>query len=100
VPLGDHGDSAQAAITIDTRKRWVCWSFTDLHGIGSLAHPRIGKAPSGKRGPIVITLADRLDRGCSSQPARTLAAILKQPRAYYLVLTNDAHPDGAVRAQF
>jgi len=100
VPRADRGDSAKAVITIDTQTRTICWRFTNVQGLGSLARPRIGKAPTGKGGSIVVTLAKRLQaKGCSTEPRRTLTDILKQPGAYYIVLTNQDHPHGAMRAQ-
>lgn len=100
VPRADRGDSAKAAITIDARKHRICWTFSSVKGLGGLARPRIGKGPSGTRGSIVVTLAKRLVmRGCSTQPTTLALAILRHPSAYFVVLTNQDHPDGAVRSQ-
>lgn len=101
VPRGDPGDSASAAITINSGNHMVCWTFARLKGIGDSTHPKIGNAPKGKRGPIVLLLGKRFKwKGCVIAAARTLTAIRRQPTSYYIVLTNQVHPDGAVRAQF
>jgi hypothetical protein len=100
VPHGDRGDSAKATITIDSGKGTICWTFTALKGIGTPERGKIGKAPKAKRGPIVVTLSRPfMSKGCSNAPPGTLTGILKQPATYYVILTNQIHPSGAVRAQ-
>jgi len=42
VPPGDRGDSAKAIIKIDSAKGRICWTFTNLRGIGTSTHPKIG----------------------------------------------------------
>jgi len=101
IPHGDHNDGAKAVVTIDSGRRTICWTFSGYGGIGHPERAKIGKAPKGKNGPIVVTLSRPfLPKGCTTVPARTLTAILKRPAAYYIVITNLTHKAGAARAQF
>ena len=100
IPTGDHNDNAKAVLTINTSKRTICWTFSNYNGIGHPSRGKIGKAPKGKNGRFIVTLAQRfLPKGCSTVAADTLTSILKRPAAYYLVITNVTHPHGAARAQ-
>jgi hypothetical protein len=100
VPPGDRGDSARAVVTIDSKKQTICWTFTALKGVGVPIRAKVGRAAKGANGPTVFTFSTPFKpKGCSAAPARTLADVLKRPSSYYLVITNRAHPGGAVRAQ-
>lgn len=100
IPRGDRNDSAKAVLTFDASKRTICWTFSSYQGIGNPSRAKIGKAPKGKNGSIVVTLSKPfLPKGCSTVTAQTLTAILKRPAVYYIVITNARHPNGSARAQ-
>jgi CHRD domain len=100
IPRGDRNDSAKAILIFDASKRRVCWTFSSYRGIGNPSRAKIGKAPKGKNGSIVVTLSKPfLPKGCSTVTAQTLTAILKRPAAYYIIITNALHPNGSARAQ-
>lgn len=115
VPINPHGDADHGSVvlTINPGQEEVCWSFGAITLTAGDALPvaaHIHIAPEGIAGPIVVDIFG----GAAAAPAPTsyptattcvhgdrdvLAAILRDPGAYYINLHNAQHPGGVMRAQ-
>ena len=82
----------------------MCFGLT-VHGIAKPTAAHIHKGPTGKAGPVVVTLVapsagnPGASSGCVSVNSATASAIRKNPSAYYVNVHTADYPDGAVRGQ-
>ena len=100
-PLPGSG-SGKAAITVDTKTREVCWTFTKIKGIGTPVAAHIHKGKKGVNGLIVVDFATPKykAKGCVTAASKTLVKdIAKNPKNYYANIHTAAAPGGAIRAQ-
>jgi len=101
-PAGAPDGVGVAIIALHDSVNKVCWRFSHLHGFVSATYAHIHHGAKGKPGPIVIPLstASKLHHGgCVTASATLLAAIAKDPSAYYVNIHSAKYPQGAVRAQ-
>ena len=101
-PAGAPNGVGAAVIALHDSVNKVCWRFSHLHGFVSATYAHIHHGAKGKSGPIVIPLstASKLHHGgCVTASATLLAAIAKDPSAYYVNIHSAKYPQGAVRAQ-
>jgi CHRD domain len=114
-PINPHGDADRGSVvlTINPGQEEVCWSFGAITLTAGEALPHVAHihlAPAGIAGPVAVDIFG----GAASAPAPTsyptgttcvhgdrdiLAAILRDPGAYYMNLHNAQHPGGVMRAQ-
>jgi hypothetical protein len=63
----------------------------------------IHEAPAGSNGPVVVDLQPAFDganaSGCVDANRSLAQDIKRNPSAYYLLVTDQTHPDGAARVQ-
>lgn len=101
-PAGAANGVGVAIIALHDSVNKVCWRFSHLHGFVGATYAHIHQGAKGKSGPIVIPLstASKLHHaGCVTASATLLAAIAKDPSAYYVNVHSVRYPQGAVRAQ-
>ncbi len=102
MPAGAANGVGVAIIALHDSVHKVCWRFSHLHGFVGATYAHIHQGAKGKSGPIVIPLstAPKLHHGgCVTASATLIAAIAKDPSAYYVNVHSVKYPQGAVRAQ-
>jgi hypothetical protein len=100
VPAAPASNKGRVEITLQPSAGKVCWQFSISHidGKGNAAH--IHKGAPGKSGPVFIPLGTTFKReGCTSAPKSQIAAVAKNPGAFYVNVHNTKHPAGAMRGQ-
>ena len=99
-PKGSPTASGTATITLNATKGTVCWKFT-VKGLDTVNASHIHKGPKGKSGNVVVPLfAGKLKTsGCVKAAKATVAAIQKNPTAYYVNIHTNKYPAGAIRGQ-
>lgn len=87
-------------ITLHAKARKACWTIS-IKGIRSPLSAHVRKAPAGKIGPVIIPLGSRFSRkGCVYLPHRkTILAIERHPRSYYVDVVTRRFLNGALRGQ-
>jgi hypothetical protein len=97
-PLTGHGI---VNLTLDAKKRSVCWTFEGITGIGKPLVAHIHKAPVGKSGPVVVPLGGAFKaKGCTTASSSKLVeAIESGPNAYYVNVHTAKYPNGVIRGQ-
>ena len=99
---GDPDGSANVFLDLDPSTGDVCvdWAIT---GIGTPVAARVHRGVEGTNGPSVFDLptppAAGGDITCLTVAADALGDIVAEPTAYYLLLSTDEFPDGALRGQ-
>lgn len=78
----------------------MCWTFK-VKGLDTVNAAHIHKAPKGKSGNVVVAFfASKLKaKGCVAAPKAVVAAIAKNPTAYYVNIHTNKYPAGAIRGQ-
>jgi hypothetical protein len=101
VPKGAPTGSGKAVITLEPSKGMVCWKFSNVKGIDTVAASHIHKAAEGKSGNIVVPFfAGTLKtKGCVKAAKSVIAAIAKNPSSYYVNIHTTEYPAGAIRGQ-
>jgi hypothetical protein len=99
VPSGSPTGSGLAKVTLDAKRGRACWVLS-VRGIGKPLSAHVHRARSGKTGPVVIPLGARyMTKGCVKVPVKTLRAVLKNPRAFYVNVHTRTYLGGALRGQ-
>jgi CHRD domain len=89
-------------IALHDSTQQVCWRFAHLAGFSGATFAHIHRGPPGTSGPIVVPLSTSTKlhhKGCVHTTASLLAAIAKDPPAYYVNIHSKQYPDGAIRSQ-
>ena len=101
-PAGPSGATGQAAVTVDTSTREICWTFTKLKKVGTPVAAHIHKGKKGVNGMIVVEFSrpSYKAKGCVKAATKALAKdIVKNSASYYVNIHTRAFPGGAVRGQ-
>jgi len=101
-PPGPPGGTGKAAITVNTKTREVCWSFTKLKSVGTPVAAHIHRGKKGVNGVIVVDFSTPKykSKGCVKAASSALAKDLaRNPKNYYANIHTAAFKAGAVRAQ-
>lgn len=101
-PAGDPDGSGSATITIDPATNEVCWDITTTNiAAAVVSHIHVGAA--GANGGIVVNLdVDGFtgsSKGCVTDAAADLEAILANPAGFYVNVHTADFPPGAIRGQ-
>ena len=106
VPPANAADRGNAVVRLNAKTLKVCWSFsaqklTSKSGAATApvaAHIHTGAA--GIAGPVLVGFgATYSRRGCVTSTAETIAAILANPKGFYVNVHNASYPGGAIRGQ-
>lgn len=96
-PKGDPDGSGSAEIKFTGTK--VCWEIK-VAKVGTIVAAHIHKGKAGIAGPVVIPFGKTYkSKGCTTSTAALVAAIQKNPGAYYVNVHNAKYPGGALRGQ-
>src|SRR5262245_55042667 len=100
VPKGSPKGSGTARITLDTSTGKVCW-VVKVKGLDTpLLGAYIHQAPRGKNGLVVIPLGSKFRAtGCGHASKDAVAAVAKNPGAYYVNVHTHLYGNGAIRGQ-
>jgi hypothetical protein len=100
--VGDEGDpdgKGSATVTIDGTK--LCYEV-EHHRTAPVTMAHIHAGAAGKAGDPVVTLkidADENIKGCASVSPELAAALLAEPKDYYVNVHTTELPKGAIRGQ-
>jgi hypothetical protein len=105
---GDPNVFGDGTIEVNSGQSRLCYtlrvfvypsSSTDWPPIGAT----INHAPAGSNGPVVVDLApdfgDASTSGCVAVDSSTARDIQRNSDQYYVLVTDNSHPEGAARAQ-
>ncbi len=98
---GDPNGSGTAELRVRVRARTIC-GVIDLKRVPDAVSAYIRRGRRGRTGPIVVLLGvtGPVSRGCTYSVARdVLREIGEHPRRFYVNVTSESHPRGAVRGQ-
>ena len=96
-PKGDPDGTGTAEVKITGTS--VCWEIKAAK-VGTLAAAHIHKGRAGVSGPVVVAFGKTYKgKGCAKAPSAVVAAIKKNPGAYYVNVHNAKYPAGALRGQ-
>ena len=100
-PPGPPGGAGKAAITVNTKTREVCWSFTKLKNIDTPVAAHIHKGKKGASGAIVVDFSTPKykSKGCVTTTKALAKDIATNPKNYYANIHTAKFPGGAIRAQ-
>ena len=97
VPKGDPDGSGTAEVKFTGAK--VCWEIKTAK-VGKIVAAHIHKGGPGVAGPVVVPFGKTFKaKGCFTSTPAIVAAIQKNPGAYYVNVHNAAYPGGALRGQ-
>ena len=100
VPKGAPKGHGVVNLTLDVKKRTVCWMFSGITGIDKPTASHIHKAPVGKAGPIVVPFGGAFkSKGCTKAAKGLITAIEAHPNSYYVNVHTAKYPAGAIRGQ-
>jgi hypothetical protein len=90
-----------ATVSINRKPAQLCWHVLALRGTARPLFAHINRGTVRDAGPIVVPLGAAYTRsGCVSGVAPSLlAGMERDPRGYYLDVTDSTHPLGAIRGQ-
>jgi len=96
-PNGDPDGRGTAEIKFVGTK--VCWEITTTR-VARIAAAHIHKGRPGVAGPVVVPFGKTFKpKGCVASTASIVAAIKRNPAAYYVNVHNAKYPAGALRGQ-
>ena len=96
-PKGDPDGSGTAEVKFNGTQ--VCWQI-HVAKVGTITASHIHKGKPGVAGPVVVPFGAAFkSKGCTTASASLIAAILKNPSAYYVNVHNAKYPGGALRGQ-
>jgi hypothetical protein len=104
VPAADPDGTGTAKLRLDRAKKRVCFTIR-VSNIDDVVAAHIHKGAKGVAGSIVVDLitapaSGNRFTGCTKNvPRRTIRAILRHPRRYYVNVHTMAFQGGAVRGQ-
>ena len=101
IPKGSPTGSGTFRYQLVTKTHLLCYSL-EWSGIDTPYASHIHKAPKGVEGNVVVPLSASSPvkhSGCVKVPASLLAAIGKNPGAYYVNVHTKKYPGGALRGQ-
>ena len=97
VPKGDPNGTGTAEVKIAGMT--VCWEIKTAN-VGKIVAAHIHKGAAGVAGPVVVPFGKVYkSKGCFNSTAKIVAAIKKNPSAYYVNVHNATYPGGALRGQ-
>ena len=104
MPAADPDGSGSAKLRLDRAKKRICFTIR-VRNIAPVQAAHIHKG--GKNvasGPIVVPLVETPQSsnkmtGCHAASRKTIRAILRHPRRYYVNVHNADFPAGALRGQ-
>ena len=87
------------SVKLDAKAGKACWTIS-LKRAGTPLSAHIHRGLAGKAGPVVIPLGDRWSKtGCVFVAPKTLNAVAKSPKSYYVDVHTKAFVNGFVRGQ-
>jgi len=96
---GAPNGSGTAVVRLNTNAGKACWTLT-VKGIGRPLSAHVHRGPVGAVGPVVIPLGGRFEsKGCVLAPPTSIAAVAKNPDAYYVNVHTSKFLNGAIRGQ-
>ena len=103
---GDPNAFGDVSLTVNGGQGELCYqlrAFVFVYG-DDITGATINRAPAGENGPQVVDLQPVFDGefadGCVNIDSSLAKDIQRNYSQYYLLVTDDSHPDGAARAQF
>ena len=91
--------SGTARITLNLKTGKACWKLS-VRGLDKTLSAHVHKGVPGKTGPVVIPLGARFyTKGCVTVPAKSLRAVGRNPRAYYVNVHTRRYLNGAIRGR-
>lgn len=101
VPKGSPSGTGEFRYQLVTKTGLLCYNLT-WSGIDTPYASHVHRGAKGKAGPIVIPLSTSAPvkkSGCVTVKRSLLAAIAKNPSAYYVNVHTKKYPGGALRGQ-
>jgi hypothetical protein len=99
VPKGSPLGSGTATVTLDTKGGKACWTLA-VNGISHALSAHVHRGRAGVVGPVVIPLGARFaTKGCVLAPAKSIAAVARNPGAFYVNVHTRKYLNGAIRGQ-
>ena len=96
-PKGDPDGSGTAEVKIAGTR--VCWEIKTAK-VATIVAAHIHKGKPGVAGPVVVPFGKTFKpKGCVTSTAAIVAAIQRNPAAYYVNVHNAKYPGGALRGQ-
>ena len=96
-PKGDPDGSVTAEVKVSGTR--VCWEIKTAQ-VATIVAAHIHKGSAGVEGPVVVPFGKTFkSKGCVTSTAAVVAAIERNPAAYYVNVHNAKYPAGALRGQ-
>ena len=96
-PKGDPDGLGTAEVKITGTR--VCWEIKTAK-VATIVAAHIHKGKPGVAGPVVVPFGKTFKaKGCVTSTAAIVAAIERNPAAYYVNVHNAKYPGGALRGQ-
>ena len=100
---GDVDATGDASLTFKKKKDRVCFSIT-YSKMNTATGGFLGDGAKREEGDVVVNLFSSSEpspaKGCVRAPSKkTVQALEKTPKDFFVALTNSEHPKGAVRGQ-
>lgn len=100
VPKGALAGKGLVNLNLSAGKGTVCWTFSQISGIGTPSAAHIHKGAPGKAGAVVVPLGTAYKaKGCTSASKKLIEAIESNPNSYYVNVHTSKYPAGAIRGQ-
>lgn len=101
---GDPNALGESSLTVNGGQGELCYHLRIFVFIfDTVTGATIHQAPAGENGPQVVDLQPVFDGynadGCVSISSSLAKDIQRNYSQYYLLVTDESHPDGAIRAQ-
>jgi len=99
VGAGSPTGYGTARITLNLKTGKACWKLV-VKRLDTTLSAHVHRALPGKTGPVVIPLGARFSAtGCVTAPEKSLRAVGRNPRAYYVNVHTRRYLNGAIRGR-
>jgi hypothetical protein len=98
-PKGSPTGSGSVTVHLNTKTGKACWVF-HVRGLHNVLSAHIHRGKPGQTGPVVIPLGAKFVKtGCVQAPTKTVRAVAKDPRSFYVNVHTKRYLNGAIRGQ-
>ncbi len=100
---GDRDGYARAELSVSDELDQICYDINDIRNLAPITSLTINRGTRGYIGPAIIRI-DRANEGgwknCISRSEWLEKSFEYAPGAYYVQVSTDEFPNGAIRGQF